>query len=201
MFYEKIKHKLNVETPHSQAAYRKNRSTTEHILATKLMIDRTLTAKNETIYIILLDMSKAFDNVNRRILMDDLQQTINADELHLVNTLLKVNLAVRCGNNMSQSFDTDIGTPQGDCASANKFTYFLAKSLQQNHYIKQHNIVQLSFPGAYTEHNYAIIPQTKHLNLDMQYADDICKASTDYNSIQRFKDETPKLLKKRDNNK
>ena len=129
---KRIKHKLDVETPHSQAAYRKNRSTTEHVLATKLMIDRTLTAKNETIYIILLDMSKAFDNVNRRILMDDLQQTINADELHLVNTLLKVNLEVRCGNNMSQSFDTDTGTPQGDCASANEFTYFLVKSLQQN---------------------------------------------------------------------
>ena len=76
------------------------------------MIDRTLTAKNETIYVILLHMSKAFDNVNRRILMDDLQQTINADELHLVNTLLKVKVAVRCGNNMSQSFDTDTGTPQ-----------------------------------------------------------------------------------------
>ena len=120
---KRIKHKLDVETPHSQAAYRKNRSTTEHVLATKLMIDRTLTAKNETIYIILLDMSKAFDNVNRRILMDDLQQTINADELHIVNTLLKVNLTVRCGNNTSQSFDTDTGTPQGDCASANEFIY------------------------------------------------------------------------------
>ena len=32
----------------------------------------------------------------------------------------------------------------------------------------------------------------------MQYADDICKVSTDYNSILRFKDETPKLLTKRD---
>ena len=32
----------------------------------------------------------------------------------------------------------------------------------------------------------------------MQYADNICKVSTDYNSIQRFKDETPKLLTKRD---
>ena len=32
----------------------------------------------------------------------------------------------------------------------------------------------------------------------MQYADDICKVSTDYNSIQRFKDETRKLLTKRD---
>ena len=106
---------------------------------------------------------------------------------------------------MSQSFDTDTGTPQGDCASANEFTYFLAKFLQQreaqildHHYIKQHNIVQHSFPDAYTERNYAIIPQTKHLNLDMQYADDMCKVSTDYNSIQRFKDETPKLLTKRD---
>ena len=69
---KRIKHKVDVETPHSQAAYRKNRSTTEHVLAAKLIIDRTLTAKNETIYIILLDMSKAFDNVNRRILMDDL---------------------------------------------------------------------------------------------------------------------------------
>ena len=32
----------------------------------------------------------------------------------------------------------------------------------------------------------------------MQYADNICKVSTDYNSIQRFKDEIPTLLTKRD---
>ena len=49
-----------------------------------------------------------------------------------------------------------------------------------------------------TKHKQSIIPQTKHLNLDMQYADNICKVSTDCNSIQRFKDETPKLLTKRD---
>ena len=42
---KRIKHKLDVETPHSQAAYRKNRSTTEHVLATKLMIDRTLNSE------------------------------------------------------------------------------------------------------------------------------------------------------------
>ena len=70
---KRIGPKLDDEIPISQAAYRKDRSTTEHVFSTKLIIERTITSKNETVYLILLDMSKAFDSINREILLQDLK--------------------------------------------------------------------------------------------------------------------------------
>ena len=55
--------------PISQAAYRKNRSTTEHVFATKLIIERTISSADETVYLLLLDMSKAFDSIQRNTLI------------------------------------------------------------------------------------------------------------------------------------
>ena len=76
----------------------------------------------------MLDMSKTFDCINRNKLIEDLQNTIEADELHIISTLVNVSLSVRCGNALSEVFETDTGAPQGDRASAIEFTYFLAKT-------------------------------------------------------------------------
>ena len=86
--------RIDAEIPINQAAYRKNRSTTEHVFGTKLIIERTISSKNETVHLILLDMSKAFDSIHRATLIQELQQVINPDELHLVKLLLNVNLAM-----------------------------------------------------------------------------------------------------------
>ena len=40
-------------------------------------------------------MSKAFDSIHRAKLIEDLQNIINKDELHLIKTLLNVKLAVK----------------------------------------------------------------------------------------------------------
>ena len=105
------------QIPINQAAYRKNRSTTEHVFAAKLVTERTITAKNETVYLTLLDMSKAFDSILRKQLIDDLQHTINEDELYMMKRLLEVTLKVKCGESFSNTFITDTRAPQGDCAS------------------------------------------------------------------------------------
>ena len=44
----------------------------------------------------------------------------------------EVKLQVRCGDKKGEIFNTSIGTPQGDCASALLFTFYLAKSLQDH---------------------------------------------------------------------
>ena len=66
---ERINERIDKIIPISQAAYRKGRSTTEHIFSTKLLIERTISSSNETIYLLMHDMSKAFDSVNRNILL------------------------------------------------------------------------------------------------------------------------------------
>ena len=80
----RIKDRIEKEIPPSQAAYRSGRSTTEHDFALKLAAERTLTSKDETLYLILLDMSKAFESINLKLLLQDLTKIINEDELHII---------------------------------------------------------------------------------------------------------------------
>ena len=49
----RIKDRIVKEIPPNQAAYRSGRSTTEHVFALKLAVERTLTSKDETLYLIL----------------------------------------------------------------------------------------------------------------------------------------------------
>ena len=75
-------------------------------------------------------MSKAFDSIKRNQLIKDLRNTTETDELRIISTLLNVSLSIRCENTVSEVFETDTGAPQGDCASAVQFTYYLAKTLE-----------------------------------------------------------------------
>ena len=43
--------------------------------------------------------------------------------------MINVYISVKCGKYNSDFFQTDTGVPQGDCASANEFTFYLAKAL------------------------------------------------------------------------
>ena len=77
----------------------------------------------------MLDMSKAFDCMNRNKRIEDLQNNIEADEIYVISKLLNVSLSVRCEDAPSEVFKTDTGASQGDCSSALEFTCYLAKTL------------------------------------------------------------------------
>ena len=62
-----INSRLDSAIPMPQAAYRKNRSTTEYVFATKLIIERTMSSTDENVYLLFLDMSKVFDNIQKNI--------------------------------------------------------------------------------------------------------------------------------------
>ena len=47
--------------PKTQEAYQSGGSTTEHIFAIKLLAEIAITSRDLTIYLIMLDVSKAFD--------------------------------------------------------------------------------------------------------------------------------------------
>ena len=119
----RIKDRLEAKIPPSQATYRPNRSTTEHIFTSKPIIERTITARNESARLIMLGISKAFNSINRNQLIEGLQDIIETDELHIISALLNVSLSVRCENTLSKVLKTDTGVPQENCASALQFTY------------------------------------------------------------------------------
>ena len=148
MMMGRIKKKMEAKIPVSQAAYTSGRSTTKHIFSIKIVAERTVNSEDEEVHLILLDMSKAFDTMNRKTLLKDLSEIIDEDELQIMQIMLNVKLRVRCGNEYSDFFQTDTGGPQGDSSSANEFTFYLAKALIK-YYTERRNTYII------TEHNYS----------------------------------------------
>ena len=169
--------RIDCEIPPSQAAYRSGRSTTEHVFAVKVLCEKAISAKNFAIYLRLLDMSKAFDSVNRSLLIKDFEKSLEPDEVQLIKQMLDVELTVRCGKEMSAFFKTDTGVPQGDGYSANEFTYYLANSLSDQSIIDHDYAAPVSI-HMFTDHDYAALEESIELDVDMEYADVIKYVTT-----------------------
>ena len=130
-------------------------------------------------------MSKAFNSIQRNTLIEELKNVLNQDELHLIRILLDVKIAAKCGNYKSLFFSMNTGVPQGVCASASEFTFYLAKSLEatianETPSLEEHNN---------TQNNYPIVSPNYQIDIDQQYADDISKILTSITAIEKMKDE------------
>ena len=193
--------RLSSKIPIDQAAYQAGRSTTEQVFAVKTLAEKAISTSNYEIYILMLDMSKAFDTVNRNKLMSDLQQVLNPDELHLLSILIyDVNLKVKIGTNFGEVINTEVGIAQGDCLSAVLFIYYLANSLNitaqeiEHSYSKtpEENIL----PTEHQDHNY-YKPRQNFFEIEPKYADDITWATTAKHRIEHVKQSVPEKLSKR----
>ena len=71
-------------------------------------------------------MSKAFDSIQRNTLIEDLKNVLNQDKLHLIQILHDVKMATKSGNYENIFFSRDTGAPQGDCAKAIEFAFYLS---------------------------------------------------------------------------
>ena len=81
----------------------------------------------------MLDMSRAFDTIQRGSVINHLKSILNPDEIHLVSLLIKnVTLQVKCDGKIGRNFTTNIGSPQGDCASPLLFILELSKALEKS---------------------------------------------------------------------
>ena len=141
--------KLDAEISPSQAAYRADRSTAEHVFAAKVLMEKAITSANYPIHLLILDMSKALDSVNRSMLMQELAKVLDPDELRIIKVLTNTQLKIRCRNEKSDAFETDMGVPQGDCVSANLFTFYLAKALDSSKHDDHDYISTIAKPPAH----------------------------------------------------
>ena len=207
---KRIKDKIDRHIPATQAAYRQGRNTTEHVLAIKLLCDKAMTSTDYQTHILLLDMSKAFDTVDRLKLYHILETKINKDELNLANTLLKdVTIQIKNDNSLGQTFTTNIGIPQGDSASAFFFITYLSEALKNSSTTQQRetqtvvdrntrqrpkrNINRPAYLSDYiTEDNK--LTDKRDYQQDQQFADDIGYASNNLTYIDSKKDTIPKQL-------
>ena len=96
-------------------------------------------------------------------MFEDIKDILSSDELHLIHLLLdNVKIAVKLENDLGDLFDSLIGSPQGDAASALFFIIYLAKTLKQaNESLANKNSY---IPDECTNANIPFL-------LDQQYAD------------------------------
>ena len=81
----------------------------------------------------MLDMSRAFDTISRASVINNFKEILNPDKIHLVSLLIKdVKLQVKCDNHIGREFITNVGSPQGDCASPLIFIFELSKALEKS---------------------------------------------------------------------
>ena len=132
----------------------------------------------------MLDMSRAFDTIQRGSVIEYLKEIINPDELHLVSLLIKdVKLQVKCDNFIGREFTTNIGSPQGDCASPLLFILVLSEALKKSkELIKSYSVPNtnrlVNFDHTYTR-NIEQTETEKNFSIGQEYADDCSVGSTD----------------------
>ena len=195
----RISQRVYQTIPKTQAAYQAGRSTTEHIATIKLMIEKATSSSNIELYLVLLDMSKAFDTINRNSLLQDLKKIAYNEEIFLIFILLQnLKLQVRCDQYLSKPFSTNKGIPQGDSLSPILFILYLALSLnkERNNYLQtDHPYARLQKPQQpphLHDHNYHT--PSRNLNIDLQYADDIAYISNSKDEIAMVQNTVPQAL-------
>ena len=118
--------RLKTRIPSEQAAYQGGRSTTEQVLAIKLLVEKSINSCDYKVFLSIFDMSKAFDTVNRTKLFEHLERILNPDELHLLSIITNfTKVKVKVNNVFGELFITLIGIMQGDCLSALLFIFYL----------------------------------------------------------------------------
>ena len=125
IFMDRTEEKINKHLSQSQSAYRKCRSTTDAVWTHRWMSAKTQ-IQDITIFITGIDMSSAFDTIYRDELIKTAEEILDEDELRILSTLLaETTLEVRIENAQSDTFESNIGSPQGDSISGPLFTLHL----------------------------------------------------------------------------
>ena len=168
------------------------------------MVNWPITSSTYNIYLLLLDMSKAFDTVCRSKLLTDLQEILEPDEMHMMAVLISdVVLTVKVGKELGDQIKTEVGIAQGDCPSAVLFIFYLAKSMTPNRECIEHNYASVEqcgniLPEECQDHDYYRKTEIKnYFEIDPKYADDISWATTAKQRITYIKETTPSTLAKR----
>ena len=181
----------------SQAAYSPGRGASELILAFKLLAEKAITSQNYEFHILMLDMSRAFDTISRASVIENLKEILNPDEIHLISLLIKdVTLQVKCDNHLGRKFTTNVGSPQGDCASPLLFIFELSKALEKSKkLISSHSNSNL-LKNINKDHSYCKKEEDNQeteyvFSISQEYADDCSAGSTDSNLIDKFEEQVP----------
>ncbi|RLN88747.1 hypothetical protein BBJ28_00020055 [Nothophytophthora sp. Chile5] len=113
-----------------QSGFRRSRSTADAVWAHKWICARVQTY-HECIHVLGIDLSRAFDTIDREKLLGVLETFLQEDDLRLIRLLLSdTTLSLRVGSQVLQPFDSNTGTPQGDSLSPVLFVIYLEVAMR-----------------------------------------------------------------------
>ena len=109
-----------------QIGFKPKQRTTDHILVLNTICD-IYKSKHKAVYMCFVHLEKAFDSVNRHLLLYKLLKiNISSKFLHLVRSLYQdMHTCLKINNCYTNSFPVEIGTRQGCNLSPNLFNIFI----------------------------------------------------------------------------
>ena len=188
----RCKQKFDEYLPPTQHAYRNSKSTTDVIWMYRWMIAKAI-EENITIYITGIDMSSAFDTIDRGKLLTILEGIIDEDEQRMSRVLLTdTTINVRVKGAETTPFVSNLGSPQGDGISGPYFNvYFENANRKQRAALPPTPQVQPQVP----DHVY-ILEVTHSMPVESTYADD--DATTDPDRPQMYINVVEQVLAEED---
>ena len=161
----------------SQSAYRKGRSTSDIVWAHRWVAAKAQKFQNTTVYITGIDMSAAFDTVERHKLLDELSRIVGDDELRMCRLLLsQTTITIQNNKVKTEPFTTNVGSPQGDGISGTFFNIYFERALR-----KIRETMNEGDPAI--EHSYST---KSSLPQELIYADDCDFVTNDNNKRQKL---------------
>ena len=165
--------------PVNQLGFTKGSQTNDHILTLKTIIDKYYTkktGKSKKLFACFVDLRKAFDNVNRSLLLDKIERLqIDGNFFKVLSDMYKNSTAkLKINIYLSNSFKTEKGTEQGHPMSPDLFkifisdlsdqlkTYGLYPSLDNhiiNHLLWADDLVLLALDGKSLQKNLDVFHQ------------------------------------------
>ena len=105
-----------------QIGFRKHCRTTDHILTLKTLIDKAFKSSSR-IYACFVDLSKAFDTINRQALFHKMSKyNIRGPFLNIIQDMYqKLIYSIKTEHSLSSSFETKIGVKRGLCFKPHTF--------------------------------------------------------------------------------
>ena len=127
----RIQEKVDTYISPSQSAYRRGRSTSDAVWTHRFIAAKAQLYKDLQVNIIGIDMSSAFDTIQRKPLMNVLETILNEDEQRMSRILLsKTSISIKFGKHRRENVKTNIGSPQGDGISGIFFNIALENALR-----------------------------------------------------------------------
>ena len=145
---QRTKVKVNEYLSPSQSAYRPSRSTSDIVWAHRWLLAKAQTV-DTTLYITGIDMSSAFDTVDREKLLNIIETFMDEDQVRMTRLLLSnTTLEIKMnGDVTTEPFTSNTGSPQGDGYSGCIFNIYFEASLRKLRAELNNNAVT-------TEHSY-----------------------------------------------